>query len=159
MTTYESMPKSSKVWIYQSNLPFTDEEVPEIQTQIDNFVKNWVSHNQEMHSFGKLYHNRFIVLMVDDNVVSAGGCSIDTSVHFIKAMGVHHGVDFFNRMIFTYQKDGKIHAAHRDDFASLFQKGVINDNTLVFDNLVKTKEDFENKWVLPLKDSWHARMV
>lgn len=159
MTSYDLMPLSSKVWIYQSNILFTNEEVPEIDTQIQNFVTQWVSHNQALKAYGKLYHNRFIVLMVDESQAGASGCSIDKSVHFIKAMGHHHGVDFFDRMLFTFQKENNMQAAHRDAFALLFQNGEIDNNTLVYNNLVKTKEEFENGWMIPLKDSWHARMV
>lgn len=159
MTPYEQMDATSKVWIYQSSQAFTDEEVSEINTQIQNFVTNWVSHNNALKAFGQLYHNRFIVLMVDESKAGASGCSIDKSVHFIKAMGHHHGMDFFDRMNFAYQKDNEIKTAHRETFAELFQIGKIDNTTLVFDNLVKTKADFESKWLLPLKDSWHARMV
>jgi len=153
------MPSISKVWIYQSNIKFTDEEVPEIDTQIQNFVTQWVSHNQALRAYGKLYHNRFIVLMVDESQAGASGCSIDKSVHFIKAMGFHHGVDFFDRMNFAYKKEDQIITARRDQFAKLFQNKEINNDTLVFNNLVKNKSQFENSWIVPLKDSWHARMV
>lgn len=159
MTDYGLMSPDSKVWIYQSNLKFTEEETPEINTQIQNFVTQWVSHNKDLKSYGKLYHNRFIVLMVDESQAGASGCSIDKSVHFIKAMGFHHGVDCFDRMIFAYKLGEEIHTAHRDEFAKLFQNGGINDNTLVFNNLVKTKSEFEKAWVVPLKESWHTKMV
>lgn len=159
MTTYELMPPTSRVWVYQSNIAFTDEEVSEINTQIKNFATNWVSHNNALRSFGQLYHNRFIVLMVDESQAGASGCSIDKSVHFIKAMGHHHGVDFFDRMTFAFQNEGELQTAHRDTFANLFQEGKINSDTPVFNNLIKTKAEFEEKWVIPLKDSWHARMV
>ena len=159
MTAYELMPPTSKVWIYQSNQAFLEEEVEEVNTQIKNFVTNWVSHNRALKAFGKLFHGRFIVLMVDESQAGASGCSIDKSVHFIKAMGHHHGVDFFDRMNFAYKKDESLATAHRDEFVELFQNGIINDATLVYNNLVKTKAEFEEKWIIPLKESWHARMV
>jgi len=159
MTEYNLMSPESKVWIYQSNLKFTDEEISEIDTQIQNFVTQWVSHNQALLAYGKLYHNRFIVLMVDESQAGASGCSIDKSVHFVKAMGFHHGVDFMDRMNFAYKLDDEIVSAHRDEFARQFQSKKINKDTLVFNNLVKDKGEFEKAWVVPLKDSWHARMV
>ena len=159
MTSYELMPGTSRVWIYQSNLPFTEEEVPEIKEQVKNFATNWVSHNNALRSYGDVLNNRFVILMVDESQAGASGCSIDKSVHFIKAMGHHHGVDFFDRMNFAFKIGEELKTAHRDAFAQLFQDGAINDSTLVFNNLVKTKEEFEKGWIVPLKDSWHARMV
>jgi len=159
MTSYDIMPATSRVWIYQSNIEFTEEEVPELNQQIKNFVTNWVSHNQALKAFGQLFHKRFIVLMVDESQAGASGCSIDKSVHFMKAMGNHHGVDFFDRMNFAFQMDEELKTASRDDFAIMFKEGIIDDSTMVYNNLVKNKAEFEEKWVIPLKDSWHARMV
>ena len=135
MTSYELMPGTSRVWIYQSNLPFTDEEVPEIKEQVKNFATNWVSHNNALRSYGDVLNNRFIILMVDESQAGASGCSIDKSVHFIKAMGHNHGVDFFDRMNFAFKIGEELKTAHRDAFAQLFQDGAINDSTLVFNNL------------------------
>ena len=159
MTAYETLSPSSKVWIYQSNPPFTAEEVGEIDTQLQNFTTQWSSHNNALRAYGKLYHQRFLVIMVDETQAGASGCSIDKSVHFMKAMGAHHGVELFDRMNFAFQKDGEIKTAHRDAFAEMYQAGEIDDDTLVFNNLVKTKEEFDKAWLVPLKDSWHARMV
>lgn len=159
MTSYELMPANSRVWIYQSNLPFTEEEVPEIKEQVKNFATNWVSHNKALRSHGDVLNNQFIILMVDESQAGASGCSIDKSVHFIKAMGHHHGVNFFDRMSFAFKIKDELKIAHRDVFSQLFQNGEINDSTLVFNNLVKTKEEFESGWIVPLKESWHAKMV
>ena len=30
----------------------------------------------------------------------------------------------------------------------------IDENTLYFNNLVQTKEELENNWIIPIKDSW-----
>ena len=32
--------------------------------------------------------------------------------------------------------------------------GFIDGDTLYFNNLVQTKEELENKWIIPIKDSW-----
>ena len=45
-----------------------------------------------------LYKNRFLILAVDESQASASGCSIDSSVKFVKAMESELGTDFFNRM-------------------------------------------------------------
>jgi len=62
-------------------------------------------------------------------------------------------------MTFAYKMDGEIKTAHRNEFENLYAQKIINDETLVFDNLVKTKADFEKGWTKKLSDSWHKRMV
>lgn len=159
MTQYELLPDETRIWIYQSDRRLSETEVGELRPVIERFADQWVSHNQQLRAFGDIYHNRFIVLMVDESQAGASGCSIDSSVYFIKQIENAFQINLFDRLTFCYKDGNEIKTAHRDDFARLFEEGMIRDDTIVFDNLVKTKKDFENAWQKPLNESWHKRMV
>lgn len=159
MLTTDQLADSSRVWIYQSSRPFTDSELPEVRTYIKQFAEQWVSHNRALRSFAEVYHNLFIVLMVDESQAGASGCSIDSSVHFLQKLGAHYQVDLFDRMTFAYKEGATVKTAQRNTFKKLYTDRTIHDKTLVFDNLVSTKSDFEQAWVKPLSESWHKRMV
>ena len=159
MTQYDLLPNETRVWIYQSNRSFSDTEVERLRPLIRRFTTDWVSHSQQLRAFGDIFYYQFIVLMVDETQAGASGCSIDKSVYFIKEIENALQVNLFDRLTFTYKKGSEIMTAHRDAFSKLFKEGEINDETLVFDNLVKTKKDFDEKWIIPLKKSWHKRMV
>lgn len=159
MTTYDILPDTTRVWIYQAQAPFNEKDITEIRQHISNFTTSWVSHNNQLRAFGDIFHNQFIVLMVDESLAGASGCSIDKSVHFIKQLEQHYQLDLFDRMTFTYQDGDVVKSAPRMEFAKLYAEGKINDSTLVFDNLVKNKAEFEAQWVKPLGESWHKRMV
>ncbi|MFK7808601.1 MAG: hypothetical protein AB8F74_12425 [Saprospiraceae bacterium] len=149
----------TRVWIYQSSRPFSSEELSDIKTQVDTFAQGWVSHSQALKAQANIYHNRFLVLMVDESQAGASGCSIDSSVSFVRRLQQQYGVDFFDRMTFAWKDGEEVKTAQKEDFAKLYHEGVINESTLVFDNLVATKGDFEAGWLKPLGESWHARMV
>ncbi len=159
MTQYDLLPDSTRVWIYQSNRSFSDTEIEQLRTAINRFTTQWVSHNQQLRAFGNIFHNQFIVLMVDESLAGASGCSIDKSVYFIKKIENDFKINLFDRMNFTFKDGNEIKMAQRDDFAKLFSEGKITNETIVFDNLVKTKKDFDEAWLKPLSQSWHKRMV
>lgn len=159
MTNYNNLPDTTRIWIYQSNRPINKEILPAIKSEVQHFAQNWVSHNRELNSFGDIFHDQFIVLMVDESMAGASGCSIDSSVHFMKSLESNFGLSLFDRMTFTYQDGDEIKSAPRDEFAKLYAEGKINDQTIVFDNLVKNKGQFESAWQKPLGESWHKRMV
>ncbi len=159
MTNYTSLADQSKVWIYQASRPFLEQELVTVEHYLQQFVENWVSHNRALKSFGKVYHHQFIVLMVDETQAGASGCSIDSSVHFLQQLGTHFQVNLFDRMTFAYQENGEIKTAHRDQFIELFQQGSISEQTLVFDNLVATKQDFDQQWLKPLGKNWHWKIL
>lgn len=151
---------SSRVWVYSSNKPFDKADVPALRQRLQAFAQQWVSHNRQLRADADVLHDRFVVLMVDETQADASGCSIDSSVAFLKGLQAEYGVDLFNRMIFSYQDaQGQVHSVERDAFARLYATEQINDDTLVFDPLIATKQDLESAFVKKLSQSWHKRMI
>lgn len=160
MLAYEDFPDNARIWIYQSNRALTPEQVEQANTRLQKFVSQWLSHGKKVQAWATLLHQHFLVLMVNEAYEAPSGCSIDSSVALVKELEQAFGVDFFDRMTFTYlQEDGTVRATDRDTFADLYNQGAIGEDTLVFNNLVATKAAFENTWKVPLKESWHANMV
>ena len=157
--SYINFAEDSKVWIYQCSRMFTEEEADQLKMEIHEFSKQWVSHNQQLTAFGMLMHSQFIVLMVDESKAGASGCSIDKSVHFMKYIEQKYQVDLFDRMTFAYFDEGKVKTIKQKEMSELYQAGRINDQTMVFNNLVKNRSEFEQGWVVPLGDSWHKRFI
>ncbi|MCP3931096.1 MAG: hypothetical protein GY705_18590 [Bacteroidetes bacterium] len=158
-TVIENFPNSSKVWIFQASRPFNEKDVPAIRQEIKHFANSWASHNVQLSAYGDLLHRRFIILIVDESQIGASGCSIDTSVSFIKTLEKKFGIELFDRMRFSFKKGEEIHTVSRETFRALYREGEIDDNTLVFDTLVSTKEAFEKNWLKTLSSSWHKRML
>ncbi|MBI5913818.1 MAG: hypothetical protein HY842_00435 [Bacteroidetes bacterium] len=159
MSDFQTLPASTRVWIYQSNRPFRAEDVPQLKEQVDRFAQNWVSHNRQLRAHGDVLHGQFVVLMVDESLADASGCSIDKSVYFLKQVENAYGVDLFDRMTFTWMDGDKVKTADSTTFSKLYSEGKITGDTLVFDNLVQTKGELEEKWLKPLNQSWHRRFV
>lgn len=81
---FESLPQESKIWIYQSNRKFSDDECSEIETDLESFLQNWSAHGTSLEASYQLKYNRFIIIAVNQEVQNATGCSIDASVQFIQ---------------------------------------------------------------------------
>ena len=145
----------SKIWIYQSNRQFTATEAQEIQQKLDVFTAQWTAHGHELKAKAIMSHNFFIVLIVDQDVAMATGCSIDSSVRLIKEIENTYGVDLFDRFNIAYKIEDQIHVVSKEDFETLVSIKKIGPETIVFNNLVQTLEEFEQKWEVPLANSWH----
>jgi t-SNARE complex subunit (syntaxin) len=148
----------SKVWIYQSNRRFTDQETAEIQNILNDFVAQWTAHGHQLKAKAEVFHHYFIVLTVDQEVANATGCSIDSSVRVIKEIESKFGLDLFDRFNMAYKIGNDVHVATKEDFETLISIKKIGLDTIVFNNLVQTLEDFEQKWEVPLQDSWHKNI-
>jgi hypothetical protein len=155
----QKMNPDARVWIYQSSAVFSKEHSTMIKSRLDAFVDQWAAHHKPLAAHGDVLHDRFVVLIVDERYNQASGCSIDASVSFVRALEKDFNIDLFDRMVFSYKENDTVVSVPKDQFAKLYQKGIIHDDTLVFDNLVNNKKDLEANWIKPLKDSWHRRFV
>ena len=149
----------SRVWIYQSNRPFSEREQIVLTSQINAFVQNWAAHGRDLLASGVVLLDQFIVLAVDERQAGASGCSIDKSVNFMKELADQYDVSLFDRMIFTFLQDNKVQTATSSNFKRLFTEGSISKDTFVFDNLVNNVGDLKTAWLKPLALSWHKRFV
>jgi hypothetical protein len=145
----------SKVWIYQSNRRFSNHETNSIQQILDGFTQQWKAHGHQLKAKGEIFHNHFIVLTVDEDTAQTTGCSVDASVRIMKEIEQQFDVDLFNRFNMAYINDGEVNVANKEDFETLITAKQINAETIVFNNLVQTLAEFEQKWQVAIKDSWH----
>lgn len=154
---FENLPLESKIWIYQSNRKFSDEEFAEIETDLKTFVDSWAAHGTSLEASFQLKYNRFIILAVNQEVQNTTGCSIDSSVQFIQSLEQKYDVDLLDKMNVTF-KLGE-HVAHKTliDFKKMAKDKAVTENTIVFNNLVNTIEDWNDNWEVPAGDSWHSR--
>jgi len=156
-TLFTQLPAASRVWVYQSNRAFTPDEAANVQRDIAAFVSGWTAHKLKVAAGGELVYNRFVILAADEREVGVSGCSIDSSVHFIKELAAKYGVDFFDRFNIAYKVGEAVHSANREGFEALVAQGNITPDTIVYNNLIETLTDLRTKWEVPFKESWHSR--
>ena len=159
METFSHLPASSRVWIYQSDRAFSAEEAAEINTAISEFVSQWLAHKAKVIGDGRLLHDRFVVLVADEEKLQVSGCSIDSTVRFIKDLGAKYNVNFFDRFYTCYREGDRIEGADFETFKAKLAQGLISEDTIVFNNLVHTIDGLNSQWQTPLSQSWHSKFL
>ncbi|RTY93618.1 ABC transporter ATPase [Flavobacterium sp. GT3R68] len=154
---FNTLPEESKIWIYQSNRKFSDDEIIEIEKALEEFVNNWAAHGTGLEAGFITKYNRFIILAVNQENQMATGCSIDASVQFIQELEQKYSVDLLDKMNVTF-KLGE-HIAHKSliDFKKMAKDKAVTENTIVFNNLVNTVGEWQEYWEVPANESWHSR--
>ena len=153
------MPSHSRTWIYQSNRELNEKQIAEIKNKSQNFIDQWTSHGKTMNACIEIFHYFFIVVLVDEQSAPASGCGIDKSVHFIQQLEKDFSITLLDRTLAAYKKEDKIFICSLLEFEKLIGAGAIDENTIVFNNLVNTKAELENNWQIPLKRSWHKSLI
>lgn len=149
----------SRVWIYQGNRIFSLNEALEIEEMLKSFAQQWKSHGTPVKGEAHLFFGQFIVLIADETATGVSGCSTDSSVRLIKDIEQRFGVNMFDRITLAFIVKDKVQLLPLSQLPYAVENGFINGDTPYFNNLVQTKEELENKWIIPVKDSWLAKKV
>ncbi len=149
----------SKVWIYQSNRLFSLSEAIQIEDILSNFTENWKSHGAPVKGYANLFFGQFVILMADETATTVGGCSTDSSVHVIKEIEKLFKVNMFDRQLLAFVRKDKIELLPLSQLAYAFENKFISADTIYCNNLVQTKAELENNWLIPVKESWLAKKL
>ena len=154
---FENLPSTSRIWIYQSSRKFTDDEVIEIEKELVEFVNNWSAHGSSLEASFQIKYNRFIILSINQETQQATGCSIDSSVAFIQKIEQKHEVELLDKMNVAFKQGEFVTYKTLLEFKKLAKDKSVSANTIVFNNLVNSIEEFNESWEVPASDSWHSR--
>jgi hypothetical protein len=149
---------NSRVWIYQANRILTEEEVLSILQMLNNFTAEWLAHGHALAAIGEVLHHQFIILSVDEEIAGATGCSIDKSVNLMKEIEQKFNLNLFDRFRIAFRQNEEVINCSREEFEIMIKNGIVNENTLVFNNLINNRNELQTAWEIPLKDSWHVRV-
>ena len=156
---FESLPEDSRVWIYQANRSFTEEELKEISLKLDTFITQWTAHGADLQAGYTIKYKRFIIIALDQNRNAATGCSIDASVHFIQQLEQEYRVDLMDKMNVSYKQGEFVAYKPLTDFKQMAKDKAVSKNTIVFNNLVTNIAEFNENWEVPASESWHSRFI
>jgi hypothetical protein len=156
---FENLPDSSRVWIYQANRSFSDQELQEIKTQSEDFITQWTVHGSDLKASFEIRYKRFIIFGLDQELNMASGCSIDASVHFIQQLEKQYNVELLDKMNVSYKQGEFIAYKNLIDFRKMAKEKAVSPNTIVFNNLVNTKAEYLSDWEVPASESWHNRFL
>ena len=159
IVNFNKLPDNSRLWIYQSNRDFSDQELDEIRNLTESFLSNWQTHNQELVVSYEVKYNRFLILAVNESFNSPGGCSIDLSLRFINDLSKKINIDLLDRMSVNYRDKEDIKSLKLKELKELLNNKSISEETIIFNNLVKTKIDYMNNWESNLKNSWLSQFL
>jgi DNA-binding GntR family transcriptional regulator len=155
---YTALSETAKVWIYPSSRKFYETELEAIHEKITSFLDGWNTEDEEFKVSYQLLYNRFIVLFADaTNAITIA--TIDASVQFILQLQEEYDIALLDKVNVCFKQGEYVQYKELKDFKKLLKNKAVTGKTIVFDNLIQTKEEFENYWEVPITESWYGRFL
>lgn len=158
LVEFTKLDKKSRIWVFQSKNQLDESTYNLIKKKISVFLENWKSHQKSFESSFIIKYKTFVVIAADEtNLVS--GCSIDSLINFVKSIEDEFEINLLDKLDVKYKIGNDINTANLNEFKKICKNIDINDKLIVFNNLVKNIDDFEKKWEVDIRKSWHKRFL
>lgn len=159
LVDFEKLPDTSKIWIYQSSRKFYTEEIAEITQKTEGFLNSWKDEGNPIIASYKIFYDRFLIFVVDQTLEALSVAAIDDSVGFIFTLQNTYEVELLDKLNVSFKQGEFVQYKDLKEFQKLVKKKAVSEKTIVFNNLINTKEELENNWEIPITESWHNRFL
>ena len=156
---FDNIANDARIWIFQANRIFSHLELEFLEKSISLFLNSWTAHGSQLSASFKIEYNTFIIIALDEKNSTATGCSIDKLVNYMKQIENEFSVRLLDRLDISYILNDELIIERLDDFKKNILTKKIDKNTIVFNNLIKLKNDLADKWKIPLLNSWHKQLI
>lgn len=159
---FDQITPAARLWVYQASRALTTVEASAIETAIRPALESWAAHGHPLLASAQVVNNRFLLLAVDEGAGLPSGCSIDSSVHTVQAIGQQLSrdgapVDFMDRSATYLAADGSVQALPLPTIKAAVAEGTLKPDTPVFNTLINTKADYLSQWQVPAQSTWLKR--
>ena len=156
---YSIITEEAKVWVYPSSRKFYPNEIEGIESKVKEFLENWKSDDENFKVSYKFLYNRFIVLFANSENSNLTNADVDASVSFILGLQQEYKVELLDKMNACFKQGEFVQYKDLKDFKKLLKNKAVTAKSIIFDNLITTKVDFDNNWEIPIEESWYNRYL
>lgn len=150
---------SERIWIYTLSRPLEAHEIEELKGLCRQFVSGWTAHEVSLDASYELYKDRLLIFKVNEAKYNASGCSIDKQLRFVKELENKFKVELLNRLLVAYETNGGVEVVKQSAVPGLLEAHVLNENTVVFNNVISSSDELDSSWRLPLRSTWLSRYL
>lgn len=156
---YNKIPKWGKLWVFPSSRKFYPQEIPGLKESVEEFLNNWTNNGQSLNSAYKLTYDRFIIITVDDSEISLSLKAHDELAAFIQELEKRFEVILLDKINVCYKQGDFVQYKDIVEFKKMMKSKGVSTKTIVFNNMITTKEELENDWEINIMDSWLGRFI
>jgi hypothetical protein len=99
----------------------------------------------------------FLAVAYEPTGADVSGCTKDQLTHALLDFEARLGIKLLNALPLAVELEGRVRLVDREEFRHLRAEGVIHDETVVFDYLIESLQDF-GRFRTTVGQSWYARV-
>ena len=160
LVPFDQLPPSARVWVFASTHPLDADGSARLLAEVDRYLVKWQAHGRPLTCGRDWRHERFLTIAVDERDAGASGCSLDGLYRALRGLEAALGTSLLGGAhVFYRAANGEVQVVSRSEFRALAAAGRIGLDTPVFDSAVTTLDQWAERFEVPARLSWHARLI
>ena len=160
LVPFETLPDSSRVWVFGTDRPLSEAATATLMTAVEGYLANWNAHGEPLTAAYEWRFGRLLIIGVDQRSAGASGCSIDGLFRILQGLEPQLGARLVGGgRVFYRDSHGEVQSVERHELKALRDSGAITNNSVVFDtsltDLGSLREGFER----PARKSWASKIL
>ena len=159
--SFDALPVDGRVWAFAAEPEPGPRETARLLHAMQDFVRQWTAHREGLTGAVDWWHQRFLLVGLDESRAGASGCSIDALMNRLSELEQELGIRLTESAPVWYRDaEGRIRSVTRGEFRRLAGDGLVGPDTSVFDlTAVNVGEARMNRLERRASESWHARLL
>lgn len=156
---FEDLGQEARVWVYQADRKLRSKEIEILKAESRTFIEKWTAHGNNLKGSFKIVYDQFLMLGVDEDFAQASGCSIDSSVAFIRSLEKKFNVDFLDKSKVAVLIGDMIVLEDFNELKTKVKEKVIKPDAITFNNSITKKSELESSWQSNIENSWLKKYI
>ena len=149
LVEFDSLPETSKIYIYPGSRKLYKEELPFVLEKLNELTDELSSSDL----FFDLKYDRFILVFISE-LTPLTLDQNDFLSSFIISLGKELNMGFIDKVNVCFKQGIYVQLKEIADFKKLIKNNGVSKKTIIFDNFINTKSEYEDNWESPAEYSW-----
>ncbi len=146
---YKNLPETSKIYIYPASRKLYAKEVSIFIEKVKIFLDNILTNDL----FFELKYERFLIVLVSDRTPLSSDQNEDL-ISLILDLEKEFSIGLMDKVNVCFKQGEFVQLKEIPDFKKLIKNKGVSKRTIVFNNLINTKSEYESCWEVRANMSW-----
>lgn len=154
LINYQNLSEQANVFLYPSSRKFYANELDELETKIKNFLSDWT----EFSVTYKIKYNRFLLFFITEDAKITTEL-LDKLAQFIMQLEQEYKLTLLDKVNVCFKQGEYVQYQEMKRFRELIKSKSVSKKTIVFNNFIQTKYEYENDWEVNITESWLSHLI
>ncbi len=153
LVDFSLLNNTSKFYIFPCNRKFYPKELVEINQKIELFLQDI----SDLDFFYEIKYQQFIIIIIS-NRTPLSISQNNTLVNLLQTLENEYKISLIDKVKVFFKQGEYVQVKEIPDFKKLIKNRGVSKKTVVFNNFINTKSEYECCWEVPATESWISHL-